>query len=82
MLINPYLIYFSLQKKQYCPRCLRKTIEKNLEYQPFGDKEPDIYKELTSSSQKSPLTWYCPYCGIPNQGNFCKACGKKFELKR
>jgi hypothetical protein len=81
MLINPYLIYFGFQKKQFCPQCFSKTIEKNLKYQPFGEKEPEIYRAL-SPSQKSSLTWYCPYCGIPNQGNFCKACGRKFELKR
>ncbi|UCC21279.1 MAG: hypothetical protein JSV62_08375 [Promethearchaeota archaeon] len=81
MIINPYLVYYGLQKKQYCPRCYDKTIEKNLSYKPFGDKEPEIYKKLTSS-QKPPMTWHCPYCGTEINGNFCKSCGRKFEIKR
>jgi len=81
MIINPYLLYFGLQKKQCCPRCFKKTIEKNLEYKPFGDKEPEIYKEL-APSEKSTIKWHCPYCGTHVQGNFCKSCGKRFEIKR
>ena len=46
MVINPYLIYFGFQKKQNCPRCFNKTSEKNLEYKPFGEKEPGIYKKI------------------------------------
>ena len=81
MIINPYLIYYGLQKKHYCPRCYKKTIEKNLKYKPFGDKEPEIYKALVSS-QKSPVFWYCPHCGTPIHQNFCNSCGRKFEIKR
>ena len=81
MIINPYLLYFGLQKKQCCPRCFKKTIEKNLEYKPFGDKEPEIYKEL-APSEKSTIKWHCPYCGTHVQGNFCKLCGKRFEIKK
>ncbi|MFX1419310.1 MAG: hypothetical protein ACFE9N_10360 [Promethearchaeota archaeon] len=81
MIINPYLVYYGLHKKQYCPRCYNKTIEKNLKYKPFGDKDPEIYKDLVPS-QKSPVNWYCPYCGTSIHGDFCKSCGKKFEIKR
>jgi len=81
MIINPYIVYYGLQKRQYCPRCFKKTIEKDLKYKPFGDKEPEIYKTLVSF-QKNPLTWYCPYCGTPIHGNFCKSCGRKLEIKR
>jgi len=81
MLLNPYTLYYGLQKKQYCPRCYNKTVEKSLEYIPFGDKQPEIYNEL-SSSHSAQITWYCPYCGTPVQKNYCKSCGKKLELKR
>lgn len=79
MLINPYIIYYGLQKKQYCPRCFKIAGEKNLEYKPFGDKEPEIYEDL-APSEKSTIIWHCPYCGTPIKGNFCKSCGKKFEI--
>ena len=83
MVINPYLIYFGLQRKQNCPRCYKKTAEKNLEYKPFGEKEPEIYRTLTPS-EKSIKNWYCPYCGHPlNEGAvFCGSCGKKFVIKQ
>ncbi|MFX1328765.1 MAG: hypothetical protein ACFE91_11610 [Promethearchaeota archaeon] len=83
MIVNPYLIYYSLQPKQYCPRCFKKTTEKNLEYKPFGDKESEIYKALTPSNNIR-MIWYCPYCGnaISKGGKFCKSCGKKFEIER
>lgn len=81
MLLNPYILYYSLQKKQYCPRCYNKTIEKSLEYKPFGNKQPEIYKEL-APSQNTQITLYCPYCGLPVQKNFCKSCGKKLEIIR
>ena len=83
MIINPYLLYFGLQKKQYCPRCFNETIEKNLEYKPFGDKEPEIYKKIPPS-EKSTIKWHCPHCGNSlNEGAvFCGSCGKKFEIQR
>jgi len=83
MIINPYLIYFGLQKKQICPRCFKRTSEKNLEYKPFGEKEPEIYQVL-ASSEKSVLKWHCPYCGQSLNGGalFCGSCGKKFEIKQ
>ncbi|MHA1490707.1 MAG: hypothetical protein ACTSRI_13745 [Promethearchaeota archaeon] len=49
MLFNPYLIFYGLKKKQYCPRCYQKVIEKNLDYQPFGEKEPEIFTVLSPS---------------------------------
>ncbi len=81
MLINPYVIYYRLKKKENCPRCFQEVQEKNIAYKPFGDKEPEIYKVLTPS-KKSILKLYCPYCGILVQGQFCKSCGKKMELQR
>lgn len=83
MVINPYLIYFGLQKKQNCPRCFNKTFEKNLEYKPFGEKEPEIYKKI-APSERSIEKWHCPYCGNSlNEGAvFCGSCGKKFEIHR
>jgi hypothetical protein len=83
MLINPYLIYFGLQEKKYCPRCYSETFEKNLTYEPFGEKEPGIYKSLASTA-KTPKKWHCPFCGNSlNQGAiFCGSCGKKFVIER
>ncbi len=83
LLINPYLIYYSLQKKDSCPRCFNKTSEKNLDYQPFGSKEPEIYKTL-APAKKSIIKWHCPHCGNTlNKGAlFCGSCGKKFEIQR
>jgi predicted RNA-binding Zn-ribbon protein involved in translation (DUF1610 family) len=81
IIINPYVLYYGLQKKQFCPKCFKKTIEKNIEYKPFGDKEPEIYKELIPY-RKAQMTWYCPYCGTAVNRNFCKSCGKKLEIKR
>ncbi len=49
MLFNPYLIFYGLKKKQYCPRCYQKVIEKNLDYQPFGEKKPEIFTSLSPS---------------------------------
>ena len=83
MIINPYFIYYRLQKKQYCPRCFKKIFEKNLEYKPFGVKEPEIYKTL-APTKKSTIIWHCPYCGtsLSEGAKFCKSCGKKFEIQR
>ncbi|MFX1387599.1 MAG: hypothetical protein ACFE9M_10320 [Promethearchaeota archaeon] len=83
MIINPYLIYYALQKKLYCPYCFKKTVEKNLEYKPFGYKEPEIYKKLTLL-KNNPIIWHCPYCGnsLNNEAIFCSSCGKKFEIQR
>lgn len=81
ILLNPYILYYGLQKKQYCPSCYNKTIEKSLEYKPFGDKQPEIYKEL-ASSHNTQISWYCPFCGVPIHKNFCKSCGKKLEIAR
>ncbi|MFW9987725.1 MAG: zinc ribbon domain-containing protein [Candidatus Odinarchaeota archaeon] len=81
MIINPYLLYFGLQKKDSCPRCYTKTSEKNLKYKPFGEKESEIYRELTPL-KKTIENFYCPYCGHSlNKGAlFCGSCGKKLEL--
>jgi hypothetical protein len=83
LLINPYLFYYGLQKKQFCPNCFKRTVPKNLEYKPFGGKEPEIFKTLTTSEQ-SGINWHCPYCGTPlgEEAKFCKSCGRKFEIKR
>lgn len=83
MLINPYLIYYGLQHKYFCPKCYSKTIEKNLDFKPFGEKEPEIFKKL-SPITKSLKKWHCPYCGtsLNEEAVFCGSCGKKFELKR
>jgi hypothetical protein len=81
MLLNPYLIYYLVKKKQFCPRCYQKVVEKNLEYQPFGKKEPEIYK-LIAPPKKS-KKWYCPYCSntLTEGAKFCGSCGKEFEIK-
>jgi hypothetical protein len=81
LIINPYLIYYGLQKKQHCPRCFNKTIKKNLDYIPFGDKEPEIFKIL-APPKKSLVVWYCPFCGkLLNDGvKICNSCGKKLEF--
>ncbi len=83
MVINPYVFYYAIKKKQYCPRCFQKVVEKNLLYQPFGEKEPDIYKSLAPIKKNSPKL-FCPYCGNPmsKKGQYCNSCGKKFEIKR
>ena len=82
MVLNPYLIYYISKKKQNCPRCYQKVVEKNLDYQPFGEKEADVYK-LIAPDKKS-FIWHCPYCGNSlNEGaRFCTICGKKFEIQR
>ncbi|MFW9829162.1 MAG: hypothetical protein ACFFEY_16420 [Candidatus Thorarchaeota archaeon] len=81
MIFNPYIIFYGLQKKQHCPYCFNITREKNLDYIPFGSKEPEIYKNLTPSD-KPLFNWFCPYCGIAlNQGiKYCKSCGKELKF--
>jgi len=82
MILNPYLIYYITKQKRNCPKCYQEVIEKNLDFQPFGDKEPEIYKII--APQKKTYDWYCPYCGNPinEHGIFCKVCGKKFTIQR
>jgi hypothetical protein len=82
IMLNPYLIYYGIRRKQYCPRCYQEVSEKNLDYKPFGDKEPEIYKLI--APPKKFINFHCPYCGILlNEGaKFCKLCGKKFEIQR
>jgi hypothetical protein len=72
-----------MQQKKHCPNCFGPTTEKNLEFKPFGEKEPEIYK-LLAPIKKSPIIWYCPYCGnkVNNEAIFCGSCGKKFEIRR
>ena len=83
MALNPYVFYYGIKKKQNCPRCFQKVVEKNLQYQPFGEKEPEVFKSL--APVKKPATKvFCPYCGTPmsKKGQYCKSCGKKFEIQR
>ena len=82
MLLNPYLLYYIAQRKQYCPRCYQKVTEKNLNYQPFGDKVPEVYKLITP--QKKSSNFFCPFCGnsLIEGAKFCNSCGKKFDIQR
>ncbi len=82
IIFNPYLLYFIAQKKNNCPRCYYVVDEKNLEYRPFGEKEPKIFN--LTIPQKINHNWYCPYCGksLTEGANFCTSCGKKFEIQR
>jgi len=85
MFINPYLLYYGLQKTHFCPRCHQEAVEKNLDYEPFGEKEPEVYKLITHTpSKKNQKNWHCPYCGsqMDQDGVFCGDCGKKFEIQR
>lgn len=83
LVINPYLIYYGIQKKNCCPNCFNKTSEKNLDYQPFGNKESELFKSLIPP-KKNLLKWHCPHCGNAlNKGAlFCGKCGKKSEIVR
>ncbi|MFW9939643.1 MAG: zinc-ribbon domain-containing protein [Candidatus Thorarchaeota archaeon] len=82
MFLNPYLLFYIVQKKQNCPRCYQKVVEKNLDYQPFGEKEPEVYKLL--APPKKSFDWHCPYCGnsLIEGAKFCSSCGKKFDIQR
>ena len=82
LIFNPYLIFYGLQKKQHCPNCFNLAREKNLDYIPFGKKEPEIYKILAPSKKKSHFCWFCPYCGVAlNQAiKYCKSCGKELKF--
>ena len=85
MFINPYLVYYSLLNKEFCPRCHQGAVEKNMDYKPFGEKEPEVYKIIAPAPSKTnQKIWHCPYCGsqMDYDGDFCGACGKKFEIKR
>ncbi|MFW9874643.1 MAG: zinc ribbon domain-containing protein [Candidatus Thorarchaeota archaeon] len=81
MLLNPYLLIYAVKKKVFCPLCYQKVVKKNLDYQPFGEKEPEAYKLITSS--KKSFSWYCPHCGnsLIEGAKFCSSCGKKFEIQ-
>lgn len=78
MVINPYVIVHGLRKKEYCPRCYQSVHEKNIEFKPFGDKIPEIFKSIETSKKRGNV--YCPYCGTSILGSFCKSCGRKFEI--
>jgi hypothetical protein len=82
LIINPYLIIYGLKKKQYCPNCHLRVVEKNLEYQPFGEREPEIYNNI-APTKKQKNKWFCPYCGnkMSKKAKFCYSCGKKYELQ-
>jgi len=80
MVINPYAIYYGLRKKENCPKCYQLVHEKNTDFIPFGDKTPVIFKPIEASKMQG--KFYCPFCGISIQGNFCKSCGKKFDIVR
>jgi len=90
MILNPYLIYYGLKPKIYCPNCHSKCSEElNREYEPFGPKRgegfPHLpYEESISHPNKvlSTIGWYCPYCGasISRKWKFCKSCGKILEI--
>ena len=81
MFLNPYVFYFGLKKKENCPKCYQEVIDKNLDYKPFGDKVPEIFKTI-GVPKKEQNKWYCPHCGIPMYGAFCTSCGQKFEIYR
>jgi hypothetical protein len=82
MIINPYLIIYGLAKKQYCPNCHHLLNDKNLDYQPFGEKQPEIYK-IIAPKKNHKNKWFCPYCGnkMSKTARFCYSCGKKCELQ-
>ncbi|MFX0043061.1 MAG: hypothetical protein ACFE8L_09125 [Candidatus Hodarchaeota archaeon] len=83
IVVNPYVFYYSIKKKQNCPRCFQKVVEKNLLYQPFGEKEPELYRTIAPVKNASPKL-FCPYCATPmsKKGQYCKSCGKKYEIQR
>ena len=82
MILNPYLIYYIAQQKKNCPKCYQIVNQKNLDFQPFGEKVSEVYSLITP--QKKTFNLYCPYCGqsLIEGANFCKSCGKKFEIQR
>lgn len=82
MCLNPYLLFYIAKQKQNCPRCYQIVSEKNLDFKPFGEKEPEVYKLI--DLQKKSHKWHCPYCGnnVNEQAMFCNSCGKKFEIQR
>jgi hypothetical protein len=90
MVVNPYLIYYGLQPKKFCPKCRSRVVEKNLGYEPFGSKKGEGLPRLPYETQTTQVTqtgpvkqgWFCPYCGaaISRDWKFCKACGKTLEI--
>ncbi len=51
MILNPHAIVYGLKKKQYCPRCHQKLIEKNQNYRPFGEIDPEVFRSLAPSNK-------------------------------
>ena len=82
MVLNPYLVFYISKPKQNCPRCYQVVSEKNLDFQPFGEKVPEVYKLIVP--QKEFYNLHCPFCGntITKRAMFCNSCGKKFEIQR
>ena len=90
MIINPYLIIYAIKKKRYCPNCYRLVIAKNLDFYPFGEKEPGGYGSVPNfknfskfNIKKKTYKLFCPYCGNPIALDwmFCIICGKKNQFK-
>ncbi|MHA2005994.1 MAG: hypothetical protein ACXABO_00670 [Promethearchaeota archaeon] len=81
IIINPYLIFYGIKKKQYCPKCYQELVEKNLTYEPFGETVSEVYNRITPAT-KSRLKFYCTNCGksLNEQTRFCSSCGKKFDI--
>ena len=92
MCLNPYLIYYGLLRKDNCPKCRSKVVDKNLEYEPFGTKKGEGLPRMPYESESSndidknvvSEGWFCPYCGSPISRDwvFCKKCGKTLEINQ
>jgi len=83
IVINPYLIFYGVKKKNNCPNCYYELIEKNIEYIPFGEIIPEVFKKIAPEKKPS-IEFHCPYCGIAliERAKFCRSCGKKFDILR